>query len=47
MPVLALFGGLDVQVDTDQNGPVLMAALEEAKNPDVTVKVFPDANDLF
>ena len=47
VPVLALFGGLDVQVDVDQNGPALKAALEKAKNPDVTVKVFPDANHLF
>ena len=47
VPVLALFGGLDVQVDVDQNSPALKAALEKAKNPDVTVKVFPDANHLF
>ncbi len=47
VPVLALFGGLDVQVDADQNSPALKAALEKAKNPDVTVKVFPDANHLF
>ena len=47
VPVLALFGGLDVQVDADQNSPALKAALEQAKNPDVTVKLFPDANHLF
>ena len=47
VPVLALFGGLDVQVDADQNSPALKAALEKAKNSDVTVKVFPDANHLF
>ena len=47
VPVLALFGGLDVQVDADQNSPALKAALEKAKNPDVTMKVFPDANHLF
>lgn len=47
VPVLALFGGLDVQVDADQNSPALNAALEKAKNSDVTVKLFPKANHLF
>jgi hypothetical protein len=47
VPVLALFGGLDAQVDVDQNRSALEAALGQAKNPDVTVKVFPEANHLF
>ena len=47
MPVLALFGGLDVQVDADQNSPALKTALDRAQNSDVTVKVFPKANHLF
>ena len=45
VPVLALFGGLDLQVVVDQNRPPLETAL--AGNPDVTVEVFPRANHLF
>ncbi len=45
VPVLALFGGLDLQVVVDQNRPPLETAL--AANPDVTVEVFPRANHLF
>ncbi|MCR4391269.1 MAG: alpha/beta hydrolase [Candidatus Acetothermia bacterium] len=47
VPVLALFGKRDVQVDVDQNRPPLEAALARAGNPDVTVVVFPTANHLF
>lgn len=47
VPVLALFGVLDVQVDLWQNRAALLAALERARNPDVTVAVFPRANHLF
>jgi pimeloyl-ACP methyl ester carboxylesterase len=47
VPVLALFGGLDVQVDTAQNRPALEAALAEAGNDDVTVESFANANHLF
>jgi uncharacterized protein len=46
-PVLALFGGLDVQVDVDQNQAGLEAALTKAGNRDFTVRTFPDANHLF
>lgn len=46
-PVLALFGGLDVQVDVEHNRGPLEAALAEAGNDDVTVVVFPRANHLF
>lgn len=45
VPVLALFGGLDLQVLVDQNRPPLEKAL--AGNPDVTVQVLPRANHLF
>lgn len=45
VPVLALFGGLDLQVLVDQNRPPLEAAL--AGNPDATVEVLPSANHLF
>lgn len=47
VPVLALFGELDTQVDVGQNKPALEAALDEAGNDDATVVVFPDANHLF
>ncbi len=47
VPVLALFGALDVQVDLDQNRDPLETALAEAGNDDVTVHVFPRANHLF
>ena len=45
VPVLALFGGLDLQVLVDQNRPPLDEALSD--NPDVTVEVLPRANHLF
>ena len=47
VPVLALFGGLDVQVDAEQNVAPLEAALESAGNEDYTIEVFPTANHLF
>ena len=47
VPVLAFYGGLDVQVDAEQNGLPLEAALEAAGNDDVTVIVYPEANHLF
>jgi uncharacterized protein len=46
-PVLALFGGKDVQVAAASNSAGLEAALKAGGNPDVTVKTFPDANHLF
>ena len=43
--VLALFGGLDLQVIAVQNrGPMAEALLD---NPDVTIEVLPRANHLF
>lgn len=47
VPVLAIFGGLDVQVDAGMNAPALQAALDEAGNEDVTIVTLDDANHLF
>ena len=47
VPVLALFGELDVQVDAEQNRVALEEALSRAGNDDVTIVVFPTANHLF
>lgn len=47
VPILVLFGELDVQVDVQQNRGPFEAALAEAGNDDVTVVVFPQANHLF
>jgi pimeloyl-ACP methyl ester carboxylesterase len=47
VPVLALFGALDVQVPPAPNEDALREALEQARNDDVTVVTFPDANHLF
>lgn len=46
-PVLALFGGKDVQVPAATNEPAVKAALEKGGNKDVTTRVFQDANHLF
>jgi uncharacterized protein len=47
VPVLAIFGGKDTQVDAAQNAPPLAAALLEGGNTDVAVVVLPEANHLF
>ena len=47
VPVLGLFGTLDVQVDAEQNAGPMEAALAEAGNEDVTIVVIPGANHLF
>jgi hypothetical protein len=47
VPVLALFGGKDVQVDAEQNAPALEAALEQAGNEDYEIVILPNANHLF
>jgi pimeloyl-ACP methyl ester carboxylesterase len=47
VPVLALFGGLDLQVPAEQNRDAVVKALEKGGNKDVTVKTFPDANHLY
>jgi uncharacterized protein len=45
-PILVLFGERDMQVPPAANRPPVEAALTAAKNPDVTVKVYPEANHL-
>jgi hypothetical protein len=47
VPVLALGGELDLQVDPDQNLPEIKKALEEGGNKDVTVTKLPGLNHLF
>lgn len=47
VPVLALFGELDLQVPPDQNLDPMAGALEEAGNTDVTIEVISGANHLF
>jgi fermentation-respiration switch protein FrsA (DUF1100 family) len=47
VPVLALFGELDLQVPPEQNLPAIRKALEKAGNPDVTVRELPGVNHLF
>lgn len=47
VPVLAIQGELDLQVDADQNLPQVRAALEAGGNPDVTVRRLPGLNHLF
>ena len=47
VPVLALFGEHDTQVDVEQNLQPFVEALAEGGNTDVTVHVFPRANHLF
>ena len=44
-PLLAIFGGKDVQVVAGPNAAAVRAAV--AGNPDATVKIFPDLNHLF
>lgn len=46
-PVFAAFGTLDVQVPAAANRIRLEASLAEARNTDVTVTVYPEANHLF
>jgi pimeloyl-ACP methyl ester carboxylesterase len=47
VPVLALNGAKDTQVDAAQNLPAIEAALRKGGNRDVTVKVMPGLNHLF
>jgi alpha/beta superfamily hydrolase len=46
-PVFAAFGGRDLQVPEAVNRARLEAALRDAKNPQVTVRVYAEANHLF
>lgn len=45
IPVLALFGGLDIQVSAEHNALALEAGL--AHNDDLTIIILDDANHLF
>jgi pimeloyl-ACP methyl ester carboxylesterase len=47
VPVLALFGGKDLQVPAEANQAAIMAALDRGGNQDHTAKVFPQANHLY
>ncbi|MEX1334459.1 MAG: alpha/beta hydrolase [Candidatus Limnocylindrales bacterium] len=47
VPVLAVFGGKDVQVIAESNETALREALAVAGNEDVTTLTIPDANHLF
>ncbi len=47
VPMLALYGGKDLQVPTDVNEAELQAIIDGSNNPDMTIKVFPTANHLF
>ena len=46
-PVLSLYGGKDFAVPVDENIPLFKKAMEEGKNQDYTVKVFPGLNNQF
>jgi len=46
-PILALFGGLDLQVPAELNKNAMEAALKQGGNKDYTFRVFPKANHLF
>ena len=47
VPVLAIYGGKDVQVDAEQNAPALEAALQQSGNEDAEIIILPEANHLF
>lgn len=47
VPVLAMNGELDLQVDPTQNLPPIAGALNAAGNKDFTIKRFPKLNHLF
>ena len=47
VPVLALFGGLDVQCDAGQNMAAMQRIFAESGNADLTIELIPEANHLF
>jgi pimeloyl-ACP methyl ester carboxylesterase len=47
VPVLAIFGDKDVQVDAEQNAQPLEEALLAAGNDDIEIVILPNANHLF
>jgi fermentation-respiration switch protein FrsA (DUF1100 family) len=46
-PVLALNGELDLQVDPEQNLPIIERALREGGNKQITIRRLPNLNHLF
>ena len=46
-PILALFGGKDLQVPPQENCDAMQAVLEAGGHPDYTVKTLPNLNHLF
>jgi pimeloyl-ACP methyl ester carboxylesterase len=47
VPVLALYGGTDLQVPPDQNARPMRTALQDAPSDDTTVRVLKGLNHLF
>lgn len=47
IPVLAIFGGLDVQVDAEQNAGALETMLQASGHEDYTIIMIENANHLF
>ncbi len=47
VPVLGIFGELDLQVPAETNVPLMEEALQRAGNGDVTITIYPLANHLF
>ncbi|MBI9044811.1 MAG: alpha/beta fold hydrolase [Anaerolineaceae bacterium] len=47
VPVLAIFGELDLQVPPEQNAIIMKTALENAPSTDIQVITLPKANHLF
>jgi len=47
VPMLAVFGGKDVQVPVSQNVPPLEAIIAENADADITLVTLPNANHLF
>ena len=47
VPVLAIYGGKDVQVDAEQNAPAMAAGLAAGGNEAAEIVVLPEANHLF
>jgi dienelactone hydrolase len=47
VPILALYGGKDINVPAMANVAALQAFVAQSRNPDVVIKVFPDANHEF
>lgn len=46
-PVLALFGGKDLQVDAKLNSEAMVKKFKELNKSNYTIKIFEDANHLF